>query len=313
MEQDSLRILARQQYRLVGPGRHSAVKICHWMRQKLLHGRPCYKEDFYGIQCHRCLQLTPAVSSCNHSCLFCWRFHPEGGEAMALNDDPEVIIEEAIAAQRTLISGFKGEDRCDKVLFKEALQPNQAAISLSGEPTLYPKLGGLIDVLKRKGFTTFLVTNGTLPKALGRLDPLPTQLYVTVAAPNEEIYKQLCVPRMPNGWKLLNETLELLPSLNTRTVIRHTLVEGWNTGWEDDYARLDAIAQPLFIEPKGYVFVGDSRQKMSVRNMPSHARVRLFSERLLEALGGYGLLAERVDSRVVTLAREGARAKIISN
>lgn len=313
MEQDSLRILARQQYRLVGPGRHSAVKICHWMRQKLLHGRPCYKEDFYGIQCHRCLQLTPAVSSCNHSCLFCWRFHPEGGEAMALNDDPEVIIEEAIAAQRTLISGFKGEDRCDKVLFKEALQPNQAAISLSGEPTLYPKLGGLIDVLKRKGFTTFLVTNGTLPKALGRLDPLPTQLYVTVAAPNEEIYKQLCVPRMPNGWKLLNETLELLPSLNTRTVIRHTLVEGWNTGWEDDYARLDAIAQPLFIEPKGYVFVGDSRQKMSVRNMPSHARVRLFSERLLEALGGYGVLAERADSRVVTLAREGARAKIISN
>jgi tRNA wybutosine-synthesizing protein 1 len=313
VEQDSLRILARQQYRLVGPGRHSAVKICHWMRQKLLHGRPCYKEDFYGIQCHRCLQLTPAVSSCNHSCLFCWRFHPEGGEAMALNDDPEVIIEEAIAAQRTLISGFKGEDRCDKVLFKEALQPNQAAISLSGEPTLYPKLGGLIDVLKRKGFTTFLVTNGTLPKALGRLDPLPTQLYVTVAAPNEEIYKQLCVPRMPNGWKLLNETLELLPSLNTRTVIRHTLVEGWNTGWEDDYARLDAIAQPLFIEPKGYVFVGDSRQKMSVRNMPSHARVRLFSERLLEALGGYGVLAERADSRVVTLAREGARAKIISN
>jgi len=313
VDPDSLKILSRQQYRLVGPNRHSAVKICHWMRQKLLHGRPCYKEDFYGIQCHRCLQLTPAVSSCNHSCLFCWRFHPEGGDGIALDDDPEVIVEEAIAAQRKLISGFKGEDRCDKVLFGEAQRPNQAAISLSGEPTLYPKLGGLIEVLKRKGFSTFLVTNGTLPKALERLDPLPTQLYVTVAAPNEEIYKQLCVPRMPNGWKLLRETLELLPSLDTRSVIRHTLVEGWNTGWEDDYARLDAVAQPLFIEPKGYVFVGDSRQKLSVGNMPSHDRVRLFSERILNALGGYEFLAERVDSRVVTLTRDRSRAKIISN
>jgi tRNA wybutosine-synthesizing protein 1 len=309
----SLCILKRQQYRLVGPGKHSAVKLCHWMRQKLLHGRPCYKEDFYGIQCHRCLQMTPAVSSCNHACLFCWRFHPEGGERMAHADDPEVIVEEAIQAQRTLISGFKGDDRCDKTLFEEARNPNQAAISLSGEPTLYPKLGGLIDVLKRRGFTTFLVTNGTLPRALANLDPLPTQLYVTVAAPNEDVYRRLCVPRMQNGWALLRETLALLPSLNTRTVIRHTLVEGWNVGWEDEYARLDAIAQPMFIEPKGYVFVGDSRQKMTVRSMPSHERVRLFSSRIAKALSGYDIIAERVDSRVVTLARGGARAKIISN
>ncbi len=313
MDPDSIKILNRQQYRLVGPGQHSAVKVCHWMRQKLLHGRPCYKEDFYGIASHRCLQLTPAVSSCNHSCLFCWRFHPEGGEGMVLGDDPEVIVEQAIEAQRKLISGFKGEDRCDKVLFKEALAPNQAAISLSGEPTLYPKLGGLIEVLKKRGFTTFLVTNGTLPKALEKLDPLPTQLYVTVAAPNEEVYRKLCVPRTANGWKLLRETLELLPSLDTRTVIRHTLVEGWNVGWEDEYARLDELARPLFIEPKGYVFVGDSRQKMSVSNMPSHARVREFAARIARALSGYEFMAERVDSRVVSLCRDRSRAKIISN
>ena len=313
MDPDSVKILRRQQYRLVGPGQHSAVKICHWMRQKLLHGRPCYKEDFYGIQCHRCLQLTPAVSSCNHACLFCWRFHPEGGDALLLDDDPEVIVEEAIFAQRALLSGFKGEDRCDRLLFREAQEPNQAAISLSGEPTLYPRLGGLIDVLKRRGFTTFLVTNGTLPKALERLDPLPTQLYVTVAAPNEEVYRKLCVPRTPNGWKLLRETLELLPSLDTRTVIRHTLVGGWNVGWEDDYGRLDAAANPLFIESKGYVFVGDSRRTMSVRSMPSHAEVRQFAGRLAKALSGYDIMAERVDSRVVTLSRDRSRAKIISN
>jgi len=310
MDPDSRRILTRQQYRLVGPEGHSAVKICHWMRQKLLHGRPCYKEEFYGIRSHRCLQMTPAVSHCNHACLFCWRFHPEGGEGANLKDDPEKIVDEAILAQRKLISGFKGDERCDMELWREAQEPNQAAVSLSGEPTLYPRLGELLAALKRRGFTTFLVTNGTLPKALERLDPLPTQLYVTVAAPNEEIYKKLCVPRVPDGWKKLKETLELLPSLGTRTVIRHTLVEGWNVGWEDEYARLDAIAEPLFIEPKGYVFVGDSRMKMGVVNMPRQDRVRLFGERLMTNLPGYEVLAERVDSRVLALTRDKKKAKI---
>jgi tRNA wybutosine-synthesizing protein 1 len=45
-------------------------------------------------------------------------------------------------------------------------------------------------------------------------------------------------------------TLELFPSLNTRTVIRHTLVKDWNVGWEDEYAKLDSIADPTFIEPR---------------------------------------------------------------
>lgn len=309
MDPDSLRILKRQQYRLVGPTGHSAVKLCHWMRQKLLHGRPCYKEQFYGIASHRCLQMTPAVSSCNHSCLFCWRFHPEGG-GEGLRDDPELIVDEAVEAQRALISGFKGDGRCDPLLWTEAQTPNQAAISLSGEPTLYTKLGGLIDVLRRRGFTTFLVTNGTLPRALERLDPLPDQLYVTVAAPTEEVYRRLCVPRVSSGWGLLMETLSLLPSLQTRTVVRHTLVEGWNLGWEREYARLDALAEPLFIEPKGYVFVGDSRSRLGLSSMPTHARVRGFAQRLLALLPGYEVLGERPDSRVVALTRDPLKAKI---
>ncbi|MEM2869901.1 MAG: 4-demethylwyosine synthase TYW1 [Thermoplasmata archaeon] len=309
MDPDSLRILIRQQYRVVGPGRHSAVKLCHWMRQKLLHGRPCYKEQFYGILTHRCLQMTPAVSNCNHSCLFCWRLHPDGG-GEGLRDDPEIIVEEAIQAQRSLISGFRGDERCDPLLWREAREPNQAAISLSGEPTLYPRLGGLIEVLRRRGFTTFLVTNGTLPRALERLDPLPDQLYVTVAAPDEETYRKLCAPRFSGGWQRLRETLELLPSLDTRTVIRHTLVEGWNLGREEDYAALDAAAEPLFIEAKGYVFVGDSRSRLSLSNMPSQERVRLFARRLEALLPGYVTLGERPDSRVVALTRDPSRAKI---
>ncbi len=96
----------------------------------------------------------------------------------------------------------------------------------------------------------------------------------------------------------------MLPSLPTRTVIRHTLVDGWNLGWEEDYASLDMVGRPMFIECKGYSFVGESRLRLKADNMPSHASIRRFAERLAE-LTGYGIAAEREDSRVVLLTFDG--------
>ena len=299
--------LERQQYRIVGET--GAVKLCHWMRQKLIYGRPCYKEEFYGIQCHRCMQMTPAVNACNFRCLFCWRYHGMTGLGDSKRLDPEDLLDRCLAEQRLLVSGFKGDDRCDPSLWEEARQPNQVAISLSGEPTLYPELGEFIALCKRRGMTTFLVTNGSVPKAIEGLSSLPTQLYVTVAAPNKELFEKLCVPQSARAWENLMETLRLLPSLSTRTVIRHTLVDGWNLGWEDEYAKLDRVADPMFIEPKGYVFVGDSRTRMRVSNMPSHASVREFSLRLAE-MTSMALLGERVDSRVVVLGKKNAHLRV---
>jgi tRNA wybutosine-synthesizing protein 1 len=207
------------------------------------------------------------------------------------------------------VSGFKGDERCDPEAWEEAREPNQVAISLSGEPTLYPELGAFIALCRRRGMTTFLVTNGSVPKALAKLDPLPSQLYVTVAAPNSTLYERLCVPQFPKAWENLMETLRLLPSLGTRTVIRHTLVQGHNLGWEDEYAKLDEIAEADFIEPKGYVFVGDSRTRMTVDNMPSHSSVREFSARLGQMLS-IDVLREREDSRVVLLGKKGSRLSV---
>jgi len=110
------------------------------------------------------------------------------------------------------------------------------------------------------------------------------------------------------GWEKLNETLELLPSLDTRTVIRHTLVKGWNLGYEKEYAKLIEKAEPWFIEPKGYMYVGYSRQRMSMNNMPSHEEIKEFAQKLAE-LTGYKIEAERGDSRVVLLGR-GKERKI---
>ncbi len=299
--------LEKQQYRIVGGT--GAVKLCHWMRQKLINGRACYKEEFYGIASHRCLQMTPSVNICNFRCLFCWRFHGMTGFEGVRYPEPEELLEGCIREQRVLVSGFKGDDRCDPSLWEEARNPDQVAISLSGEPALYPYLSDFIELCTRKGMTTFLVTNGSVPKALASLDALPTQLYVSVTAPNREIFERLCVPQTPNAWDNLMETLDILPSLDTRTVIRHTLVADWNLGWEDEYAELDELADPLFVEPKGYVFVGDSRTRMRMDNMPSHAVVREFSGRLGDKLS-MEILKEREDSRVVLLGRRAPELSI---
>lgn len=223
-------------------------------------------------------------------------------------DDPEFILEESIKQQYRLLTGYKGDERVDIDKWKEAIQPKHVACSLTGEPTLYPFLSDFFEACHRRGMTTFLVTNGTNPKAIERMDTLPTQIYISLSAPNEEIYKKLCCPLIKNGWKRLNETLELLPSLNTRTVIRHTLVSKWNLGYGDEYAKLLEKAEPWFIEAKGYMFVGYSRQRMNLSNMPSHDDIRKFAERLSE-LTGYKIEDERRDSRVVLLGR-GKERKI---
>jgi len=310
MNTELQKILKKQHYAIVG--QHSAVKLCHWMKQSLLFKRECYKQTFYGIQSHRCLQMSPAINQCTHMCLFCWRH--QGFLEKELNeiDDPKYILDRSIEAQRKLITGFKGDERCDQRKWKEANEPNMVACSLSGEPTLYPKLGGFFEECHKKNMTTFLVTNGTNPKALANLDPLPKQLYVSVVAPNKDVYKKLCSPLISDGWEKLIETLELLPSLNTRTVIRHTLVEGWNMNERHikEYAKLDGIASPLFIEPKGYVFVGYSRKRMNRTNMPFHDSVRDFGSKLASQVG-YEFVMERPDSMAILLSRYPKTAKIV--
>lgn len=303
MNNEFKKILEKQHYGIVGA--HSAVKVCHWVKQSLLFNRECYKQTFYGIKSHRCLQMTPSVNQCNHLCLFCWRHQGFNEKKFKIIDEPKFILDKSIEVHKKLITGFKGDYRCDQKKWKEANNPNMLACSLSGEPTLYPKLGEFFEECKKRKITTFLVTNGTNPKALEKLNPLPNQLYVSIVAPNKEVYKKICSPLTPNSWEKIIQTLELLPSLKTRSVIRHTLVQGWNMDKKfiKQYSKLDEKAEPLFIEPKGYVFVGYSRKRMTLSNMPSHKNVYDFGVALKECLG-YKLVMEKPDSRVVLLSRE---------
>lgn len=303
-------VLEKQGYKIVG--RHSAVKLCHWLRQRLLHGRICYKQAFYGIDTHRCLQMTPALTNCTHSCLFCWRYQGFNRSEIPLNDDPEDILEGAIVAQQSLIVGYKGDPRVNRKMLAQAMVPNQIAISLTGEPTLYKHLGGLIEVAKRRGMTTFLVTNGTMPEVLENLDPLPTRLYVSITAPDRETYRKLNNPHIDHGWDRIMRTLKILPSLDTYTVIRHTLVKGWNMHSVKEYAKLDSMAEADFIEPKGFVLVGNARFHFTMDNMPKHREVMAFAKALADTIG-YDLVDNRMSSRVALLVKSRAVSRKIKD
>jgi len=87
-------------------------------------------------------------------------------------------------------------------------------------------------------YQTLEATNGTKPEVIEKLDPLPTQLYVTLIAPTVELFQKTARPSMKNAWEKVMETIELLPSLNTRKVIRLTLVPYYNMIEPNKYAKL---------------------------------------------------------------------------
>ncbi|MGB9958975.1 MAG: 4-demethylwyosine synthase TYW1 [Candidatus Bathyarchaeales archaeon] len=298
--------LKKHRYHIVGE--HSAVKRCRWLYETLVHDRPCYKQKFYGIKTHQCIQMTPSLFYCTQQCLFCWR--AQSGDLqvsweetkLPKWDSPEKIVEGSIKAQLDLLSGYKGNPKTNSQKFKEALRPKHAAISLTGEPTLYEPLGELIQAFHKRGFTTFLVSNGTVPSALARLSKEPTQLYISVCAPNKETYKKVCRPLIQNAWEKLNETLELLPSFRCPTVIRITAVRGLNMENIKDYAKLIEKANPTYVEPKAYMHVGFSRLRLGYESMPSHREICDFALQLARETG-YNIVDESEESRVVLLSR----------
>jgi len=289
-------------------GQHSAVKRCRWLYNTLIYDQPCYKQKFYGIKTHQCIQMTPAVFNCTMRCLFCWRAQSGDNElrweetALPFCDEPDDIVEGCVKAQTRLLSGYKANPEADKEKYEEALKPRHVAISLTGEPTLYPKLDQLIKAFHKRSFTTFLVTNGTLPEVLSKLSEEPTQLYISTCAPDKKTFYETCRPQIPDAWERLNETLALLPSFKCPTVMRITLARHLNLKHPETYARLVGEANPIYVEPKAYMHVGFSRLRLTYENMPLHREIREFSTELAEETG-YNMLDESKESRVVLLSK----------
>jgi len=308
--------LEAQGHRFIGD--HGSVKICRWTRKSLVDDGCCYKEKFYGIKSHRCCMMSPWLG-CENKCLHCWRpIEVNFGEIVGEEiKDPKEIIDSCVIAQRKLLTGFKGHDGVNMKKFKEAQEPMQFAISLIGEALNYPKIGEFIKELKDRGKTSFLVSNGLHPsvlRELGEKDCLPTQLYISMNAPNKELFDKWHCSVIDNAWEKFNESLNVLKDLKskTRTVLRMTLVKDKNIddSMIEGYVDLIDRARVDFVEVKGYVSVGFARQRLGYDMMPTHEEIKEFSEKLVEGLDGYSVLDEHSASKVVLIGDGGKEKEI---
>ncbi|QLH80476.1 4-demethylwyosine synthase TYW1 [Halosimplex pelagicum] len=282
---------------------HTAAQTCGWTANSLRGEGKCYKYAFYGIESHRCIQMTPVVK-CNERCVFCWRDH--AGHAYELGDvewdDPAAVADASLELQKKLLSGFGGNDQVPRERFEEAMEPRHVAISLDGEPSLYPYLPELIEEFRDRDITTFLVSNGTKPEVLAECDP--TQLYVSVDAPDRWTFDETVKAVEDDAWERLIDTLDVLAQKDeTRTVLRTTLVDGNNMHHPEWYASMFQRADPDFIELKAYMHVGHSRGRLDRDSMPDHEDVRAFTEDVMEHMPEHDYLNDVPVSHVTLLSK----------
>lgn len=280
-------------------GNHSAVEICSWNKKALQGKGVCYKQIFYGIECAACAQFSPSAAWCNENCVFCWRPNElmSFGKISKKNiDAPQKIISGVISERKKLLSGFGGRAGTNRNLFEKALMPSHWAISLSGEPTLYPRLLELIELLKKRKETksVFLVSNGLetsfFKKLLKKKSALPSQLYISFVAPDQKLFFSITKPCEKNAWKSFLKTLPVVAKLRTRKIARLTLIKGINDSVEtiSGFVRLLKLMKADFVEVKGYMFLGFSRKRLKQENMPLHSEVVSFAKKLLAGLNAKG-------------------------
>ncbi len=302
---DFMRIKTTQMgYRFVG--RHSAVKVCNWTKESIRGKNVCYKNKFYGIESNQCIQMTPAMFFCTFNCLHCWRnfdyILPREKEDW---DNPKQILDACVCAQLELLEGFHGNPNTDRKKLMDAMAPKHVAISLSGEPTLYPYLPEFIDEIMGRGMTAFLVSNGTRPEMIENLlEHQPTNLYISFYGTNPGMYKKTAVPMEKNSWEDVNKSLSLLGKFDCNTVVRLTLTRGLNFSDPKGYAEIIDKTGAKFIECKAFMAVGGSRRMLEYADMPLHSEIQEFAA-AIESNSSYRIINEKADSRVVLLGREG--------
>ncbi|KAL4203564.1 hypothetical protein AMTRI_Chr01g128630 [Amborella trichopoda] len=190
-------------------------------------------------------------------------------------DDPLEIVNAAIDEHTETIKQMKGVPGVTTDRLFEGLSPRHCALSLVGEPIMYPEINALIDELHKQRISTFLLTNAQFPERIRLLKPI-TQ-----------------------------DSLRALREKEQRTVYHLTLVKGWNAEDIDAYYELFSIGKPDFVEIKGVTYCGSSAtSKLTMENVPWYLDVKAFSEVLASKSGSeYEIASEHTHSCCVLLAR----------
>lgn len=295
--------LTKQGYQLIGS--HSGVKLCRWTKSMLRGRGGCYKHTFYGIESHRCMEATPSLA-CANKCVFCWRHHtnPVGTEWRWKMDQPELILKEAIENHQNMIKQFKGVPGLKVERFEEGMEVKHCALSLVGEPIMYPEINRLLKLLHQHGISSFLVTNAQFPEEIRNLTPV-TQLYVSVDASTKDSLKKIDRPLFKDFWQRFLDSLQALSAKQQRTVYRLTLVKCWNVDELQAYAELVSLGSPDFIEVKGVTYCGESAaSSLTMANVPWHEEVVRFVRELVDLLPDYEIACEHEHSNCLLIGHK---------
>lgn len=312
------KVLTKQGYKLIGT--HSAVKLCRWTKHQLRGRGGCYKHTFYGINSHQCMEATSSLA-CANKCVFCWRHHknPVGTSWRWKTDDPIYIVNEGLKAQEAMIREYRGVPGVEETgRFKEGLQVKHCALSLVGEPIMYPHINELLEDLHKRHISTFLVTNAQFPEQIRQLTTC-TQLYVSIDGTNPEQLKRIDRPLFKDYWERFRRSLLYVRDRRERTVYRVTLVKDYNDMDPQSYVELIALGAPDLIELKGVTFAGPSLTGgVRMANVPTHSEVIEFAKSVVDHLKAwrenvdptlplYSLALEHEHSCSILLAQEKFR------
>ncbi|XP_038141891.1 S-adenosyl-L-methionine-dependent tRNA 4-demethylwyosine synthase TYW1 isoform X2 [Cyprinodon tularosa] len=293
--------LTKQGYKLIGS--HSGVKLCRWTKSMLRGRGGCYKHTFYGIESHRCMETTPSLA-CANKCVFCWRHHtnPVGTEWRWKMDPAEKILQDGLEKHQLMIRQFRGVPGVKPERYEEGLAVKHCALSLVGEPIMYPEINTFLRLLHSHGISSFLVTNAQFPEEIRNLVPV-TQLYVSVDASTKDSLKKIDRPLFKDFWTRFLDSLEALGEKRQRTVYRLTLVKAWNVEEMQAYSELIALGQPDFIEVKGVTYCGESSaSSLTMANVPWHQEVVAFVQQLADMLPQYEIACEHEHSNCLLIA-----------
>jgi tRNA wybutosine-synthesizing protein 1 len=207
-----------------------------------------------------------------------------------------------------MIKTLRGVPGVQPDRFSDALTVRHCALSLVGEPIMYPRINELLGLLHERRISTFLVTNAQFPKEIENLTPV-TQLYVSIDAASKEELKAIDRPLFTDYWERFQACLDALRTRQQRTVYRLTLVKAHNMTEAKEYADLVLRGMPDLIEIKAVTFCGTSKaSNISMQNIPWHDEVRAYALAILAAnpkvAENYGFACEHRHSCCVLLAHK---------
>ena len=247
-------------------------------------------------------------------------------------DPPEMLVEGALQNHYKMIKQMRGVPGVLPERFEEGFQVRHCALSLVGEPIMYPEINTFTELLHEKGISSYLVTNAQFPEEMKTLKPV-TQLYISIDASTKDALKAVDRPLNRDFWERFTSCIEQLALRLERTVFRLTLgrpkdyiqvtylnctihdfglhissfylVKGWNAEEIDNYAKLVLMGKPDFIEVKGVTYCGTSKaSKLTMENVPWHEEVIFFVQKLADQLPDYEIACEHEHSNCILISHK---------